>query len=173
MVYALSEDGGVGSGANAICDHHRDELTATGQPIDAVATALGISTKENAMSHTTETLPPTDPANAEPDVKKAAKKAAKKGKRSTPIADAAHREAAGLPPIKSKKAKPTKAAREKGLAGELMTFALRIPKYTSVTLHEEAGPGRASKVVHALIDSYIADHSVRNAINAAIENATK
>jgi hypothetical protein len=41
-------------------------------------------------------------------------------------------------------------------AGDLMTFAIRLPKSESAAFHKKAGPGKASVTSRALISAYVA-----------------
>lgn len=62
-----------------------------------------------------------------------------------------------MPKSKSQKTeKAPKAKREKVDQGDLMTFAVRLPKAESAAFHEAAGPGRASKVARALFAAFVA-----------------
>src|SRR5262245_60319377 len=66
-------------------------------------------------------------------------------------------------------AKPAKAARVKVPKEDLMTFALRMPKASSVALHKSAGPRNASKVVAALADAFVKGDRV--AFEAIVDTA--
>ncbi len=57
---------------------------------------------------------------------------------------------------KSTESKAQQEKKERVPKGDLMTFALRMPKATSAALHEAAGPRRASRVMEGLANAFIA-----------------
>ncbi len=60
------------------------------------------------------------------------------------------------PTPKTTETKARKEKTERVPKGDLMTFALRLPKATSAALHEAAGPRRASRVMEGLANAFIA-----------------
>jgi len=132
-----------------VCGDCWNRWTAEDAPLDALRMVLGLgadapaaleadmSEIETAATAATEgTTMATKKKTATKATKKAAPKAAK--------------------PAKAVKAKAPKAKREKVDQGDLVTFAVRLPKAEAEALHAAAGPRNASRFAKALFAAFAA-----------------